>query len=152
MTLMDVLIIIFAVVVVIGFGLYYLNRWASKKMTAQQDAIAKNKQNMTIFVIDKKHDYAKNVNLPKMVAEQLPKTTKLMKMYFVQAKIGPQILTLICDKHIYNNLTPKKSVQVEMAGLYIVGVKGLKSAEEMKKIEKEKKKSEKQAQKAESKK
>jgi len=60
-------------------------------------------------------------------------------MYFAQVKIGPQIITMICDKNVYNALPLKKTVKIEIAGLYIVSVVGMKSPEQMKAIEKEKK-------------
>ena len=60
-------------------------------------------------------------------------------MNFVKAKIGPQIMTLICDKNVYNALPLKKNVKVELAGIYISNMQGLKSKEEMKALAKEKK-------------
>ena len=60
-------------------------------------------------------------------------------MYFVKVKIGPQILTLLTDKRVYNALPTKKSVKIEVAGLYITNMIGMKSPEEMKKAEKAKK-------------
>ncbi|MCC8097529.1 MAG: hypothetical protein LIO44_03020, partial [Eubacterium sp.] len=80
-----------------------------------------------------------NVNLPKIVKDQMPKLGKHMKMYFVQAKIGPQIVTLITDKNVYNAIPVKKNVKAEIAGLYIVSIAGLKSAQEMKQKKKDKK-------------
>lgn len=62
-----------------------------------------------------------------------------MKMNFVQVKVGPQILTLIADKRVFDAMPLKKTVKVEIAGLYIVNIVGMKSAEEMKAIAKAKK-------------
>lgn len=146
-TFSDVLIIIFIVVGIIVAGLYFLNKWASKKMREHDDVIDRTKQKATIYVIDKKKDYAKNANFPKTVTDNMPKMGKRMKLYMVQAKIGPQIHTLLTDKDQYEALHPKKNAQVELAGMYIVSVQGQKSSQERKEIEKEKKRKEKEAKK-----
>lgn len=134
----DIIIIVMAIVVAIIAGLYFLNKWAYKKMDGQQAIIDKAKTLTNIYVIDKKKDKISNVNMPKAVVDQMPKIYKFMKMRFVQAKIGPQIITLICDKNVFEALPTKKSVKVELAGLYIVGMPGLKSKKEMKAAKKEK--------------
>ncbi len=144
----DILLILVMVLAAAVVGLFFLSRWATNKYDTQQETIEKIKQSATIYVISKKHDKASNVNLPKVVMEQMPKMGKMMKMYFVQAKIGPQIMTLITDKNVYNAIPVKKNVKAELAGLYIVSIAGLKSPEEIKKIKKEKKKKEKEEAKA----
>ena len=136
---LDIVLIVFVVVVVILAALYFLNRWASKRMSTQQGMIEKTKQAASIYVIDMRRDKAANVSLPKAVMDNLPRAARLMKMYFVQAKIGPQIMTLICEKPVYNALAVKKTFQVELAGIYIVSVKGMKSAYEVKQAKKAKK-------------
>ena len=135
----DIILLVVLGVAAVVAGLYFLNRWAYKKMDAQQSLIDSQKMTQTIYVIDKKRDKVTNINLPKAVISQMPKTAKLMKMCFVQAKIGPQIMTFMCDKNVYAALPVKKSVKVELAGIYIVNMVGMKSKEEIKKIEKEKK-------------
>jgi hypothetical protein len=45
-------------------------------------------------------------------------------MPIVKAKVGPQIATLLCDKNIYDNLPVKKTVKVELAGVYITSIIG----------------------------
>jgi len=145
---LDIIIIVFAALVAIGIGLYFLNRWATRRYSQQQDMVAKNKQAASIYVIDKKHDKAANVQgLPKMVVDNLPKTAKVAKMYFVKAKVGPQIITLMADKNTYNALDIKKTFQVELAGIYIVSVKGAKSAFEVKEAKKAKERKKKEAEK-----
>lgn len=108
-------------------------------MATQQDMIEKSKMTMSIFVLDKKKDKITNVNLPKAVADQMPKHYKFMKMPIVRAKVGPQILTLLCDKNVYEALPIKKNVSVELAGIYIISMKGMKSKKEMKQFKKDKK-------------
>lgn len=146
------------VIIVLGLAilaLYLLNRWSSKKMMEQQTLIDKTKMNASIYVIDKKKEKVTKVNLPKTVAEQMPKYYRFMKMPFVKAKIGPQIATLMCNKDVFDALPLKKNVSVELSGIYIVSMKGMKSKAELKKIKKDKeaaKKKEESEKKAEKKK
>ena len=123
----DILVISFIVVAVIALALFFLNRWASKRMVEQKMMIERTKQPASIYVIDKKRDKIDNANFPKVVQEQIPKWNKLMKMYLVKAKIGPQIATLMCDKEVFDALPLKKTVKVDIAGMYIVSMKGMKS-------------------------
>ncbi|MCL2350013.1 MAG: hypothetical protein FWC67_00900 [Defluviitaleaceae bacterium] len=145
----DYAVVVLAVLVALGAGFYFLNRWANRRYSAQQDMVAKNKQAAKIFVIDKKQDKAANVNLPKAIIENLPRTAKMMKMNFVKAKVGPQIVTLMCDKNIYEHIDLKKDYHVELAGIYIVSVKGAKTKFEKKEAGKAKKKMAKEKNKAE---
>ncbi len=136
----DIILIVLIIVGIVGVALYFLNKWASAKMTEQDQMIEQTRQPANIYVIDKKKDKIDNVNMPKIVTDQMPKRMKFMKMYFIKAKIGPQIMTLICQKEIYNALSVKKNYKVDLAGIYIVSVSGMKSKEEMKALKKEKKK------------
>jgi len=117
-------------------------------MVEQQEIIERTRQTVTLFIIDKKRDKVQNANLPKSVIEQMPKYSKFLKMYLVKAKIGPQILTLICDKKVFNALPVKKTVKVDLAGIYITEMKGMKTDEELKALKKAKKEKEKAAKKA----
>lgn len=125
-------IIAFVIALAAFGGFYFLNRWAGRKMLDQQEAIEKTKQTAAIYIIDKKKMRPGDANLPKSVVQQMPRYAKLMRMPLVKAKVGPQILTLMCDKNVFEALPLKKSVTVEIAGLYIVGMRGLRSAKEMK--------------------
>lgn len=129
----DVLIIILVVVAIILAFLYYFNKKSMRKMIEAQDFIENNRTTVQIFVIDKKQEKPSPSNLPKAVYEQMPKTTKMRKANLVRAKIGPQITTLICDKPVYNVLPVKKSIKVDLAGMYIVGITGMNLEDKKKK-------------------
>ncbi|HAG04852.1 MAG TPA: hypothetical protein DCG28_05355 [Lachnospiraceae bacterium] len=144
---LDIVIIVVIILAVLAFALYRLNKWAYKKIDTQNAAIEQTKMTQKAYIISKKRDKIENVNLPKVVYEKLPFYAKFIKMNFVQCKIGPQIVTLMAQKNVYEALPVKKSVTVDIAGLYIVGMKGMKSEEEMKQIKKEKKQKEKEAKK-----
>jgi hypothetical protein len=130
MTSGDILLIVVVVIAALIAGLYFLNRWAYKKMDAQNEAINQHKMSQQAYIIDKKRCRITEVKMPKAVYEQLPRAAKYMKMNFVQCKIGPQIVTLIADKRVYKALQPKTSVKIEIAGLYIVNKVGMKTIEE----------------------
>jgi hypothetical protein len=121
----DILIIVAIAVLVIGLGFYFFNKWASRRMADQQDMVQRNKQTVSIYVIDKKKDRVSNAHFPKAIQDQLPKWSRIMKMPLVKAKIGPQITTLLCDAKVFPALPLKKNVSVELAGMYIVGMKGM---------------------------
>ncbi|PKM53683.1 MAG: hypothetical protein CVV00_11295, partial [Firmicutes bacterium HGW-Firmicutes-5] len=84
------------------------------------------KMTVTILVIDKKKMRIKDSNLPKVVQDQVPAYLKLRKMPLVKAKIGPKITTLMCDEKVFKELPVKKNVKVDIAGMYIIGIKNYK--------------------------
>jgi len=127
----DWAIIAAVVLVVIVAALYFLNRWAGKRMATQNEMVEKHKQTVTIYVIDKKKDKVTNANLPKAMASQIPRMGRMMKMPLVKAKVGKDIMTLMCDNKVFPALPVKKNVTVEMAGIYIVGMKGMKTKSEL---------------------
>ena len=135
----DIMVLIFIIVVALGAALYFLNKWASTKMVEQQETMDRVKQMVTIFVIDKKKEKPVNSTLPKEVKASLPKVYRFMKMPLVKAKVGSQIITLISDQKVFDALPIKKNVRVEIAGMYIAGMQGLKSKKQMQELAKSKK-------------
>jgi len=127
----DVMILIAIILGVIVAALYFLNKWAGKRMANQQEMVERHKQTATIYIIDKKKDKITNANLPKAMASQVPRMGRLMKMPLVKAKIGPQIMTLLCDNAVFPALPVKKNVTVEIAGAYIVSMKGMKTKKQL---------------------
>ncbi|MCL2851729.1 MAG: hypothetical protein FWE20_01655 [Defluviitaleaceae bacterium] len=128
---LDILLIVTVVLIAIFVGLYFLNRWSSTKMVEQQKMIDQTKQSMAIFTIDKKKCRPSEASLPKVVSDNMPRRAKIMKMPFVKAKVGAQIMTFMCDPKVYEAIPLQKQVNVDVAGIYIVDFKGRKSAEEM---------------------
>ena len=104
-----------------------------KKVTQAQDFIEQNKMTTQIFVIDKKMEKPTPSNVTKAVYDQLPKTAKIRKMPLVKAKVGPQIVNLMCDKSVFEIMPMKKNVKVELAGIYIVKIQGTNLANKKKK-------------------
>lgn len=118
--------IILAVVIIalVAFGVY---AWKNYKKYQEQEAlIAQNKQIMTMLIIDKKIMKIKDANLPKVVMDQMPKMLRGSKMPIVKAKVGPKVMTLFADRKIFDDLPVKAEAKVEVAGMYIVGVKSVR--------------------------
>ena len=134
MGIWDILFLIVIVVLVLGVAFYFLNRWAAKKTTEQHEMVNQHKQTVSVYVIDKKKDKLTNANLPKAMVEQVPRLGKIMKMPLVKVKLGPRLMTMVCDKDVFDALPLKKTVTVEVAGAYIVGMKGMKTKKEMAEI------------------
>ena len=128
MTLSDIFLLVATVIGLILLGLYFLNRWAGKKYDSQQVLIDKAKVTTTIFVLSKKKMWLKDVKFPKPVTQSIPWFYKLLKLPVVQAKIGNQIMCLICEKKVFKTIELKKNSKVELAGIYILGYAGQKNS------------------------
>ena len=129
----DIMIIIIVLLAIGIFFAYRMNRKAMGQMIQAQDFIDANRQTVQIFVIDKRNEKPSASNMPKAVFEQLPQKAKARKAFLVRAKVGPQIVTLMCDKPVYNVMPVKKNVKVELAGMYIVGITGMNLEDKKKK-------------------
>ena len=46
------------------------------------------------------------------------------KVPIVKAKIGPRIMSLICEDKIFDLIPVKKEIRATISGIYIMGVKG----------------------------
>ena len=60
-----------------------------------------------------------------MVIDQSPRMLRGSKLPIVKAKVGPQIMSLVCDEKIFDSVPVKKEVKAVISGIYITGVKGL---------------------------
>lgn len=106
-----------------GFGIFYLRKNVKKKMDDQQSLVNQHKVVTPILVLEKRKDKVSNANMPKTVKEQIPKVYKIRKVPLVKAKIGAQVMDLLCDESVFDKLPEKKTVKVELAGIYIAGIK-----------------------------
>ena len=120
-----VLIVVAVVLLVLIAVLYFLGKKAQKKQAEQQEMLEANKQSMSMLIIDKKRMRLKDAGLPQMVLDQTPKAMRRAKMPLIKAKIGPQIMSLICDEKIFDNVPVKKEVKAVISGIYVLDVKGL---------------------------
>ena len=134
-----VLLVILAILIVAVVVLYFLGRKMQKKQEEQQQQIEAYKQNVTMLVIDKKIMKLKEAGLPQAVIDNTPKMMRRSKLPIVKAKVGPQIVTLVCDQKIFDLVPVKKEVKAVVSGLYITEVKGLRGPIENKDEKKKKK-------------
>ena len=124
-TLSIVLLVILAVLVVAVIVLYFVGKKAQKKQSEQQAQIDAMKQTVSMLIIDKKRMKLRDAGLPQMVLEQTPKMMRGVKLPVVKAKVGPQVMTLICEEKIFDSVPVKKEVKAVVSGIYITDVKGL---------------------------
>ena len=124
-TWMIVLLVILAIMVVAVVALYFIGKKVQKRQNEQQAQIDAVKQTVSMLIIDKKRMKLKDAGLPQAVVEQTPKMMRRLKLPVVKAKVGPQIMTLICDEKIFDSVPVKKEVKAVVSGIYITDVKGL---------------------------
>lgn len=122
---MIVLIIILAVLAGIAVLLYFLGKKAQKREEEQKQQIDAMKQTVSMLIIDKKRMKIKESGLPQAVIDQTPKLMRWSKLPIVKAKVGPQIMSLVCDDKIFDNVPVKKEVKATVSGIYITSVKGI---------------------------
>ncbi len=120
-----VLLIITAVVIAATIGLYFLGKRAEKKQAEQDEKVEATAQNVSMLIIDKKKLRMKDSGLPESIIAQTPFYARIAKVPIVKAKVGPQMMTLICDAAIFDEIPLKKEVKARVSGLYIKSVRGL---------------------------
>ena len=121
-----VLLVILAILIVAVVVLYFLGRKMQKKQEEQQQQIEAYKQNVTMLVIDKKIMKLKEAGLPQSVIDNTPKMMRRSKLPIVKAKVGPQIVTLVCDQKIFDLVPVKKEVKATVSGIYLTSVKAVR--------------------------
>ena len=125
-TFWNVLIVILLVLVIALALLYYFGQKAQKKQAAQQEQLEATRQVVSMLIIDKKRMRIKDSGLPQMVIDQTPKMMRRSKLPIVKAKIGPQIMSLICDEKIFDYVPVKKEVKAVVSGIYITEIKSVR--------------------------
>ena len=120
-----VLLVILAVLIVAIIALFFVGKKAQKGQAQQQEQINANKQTVSMLIIDKKKMKLKESGLPQAVIAQTPKLMRGSKLPIVKAKIGPQVMSLVCDEKIFESVPVKKEVKAVVSGIYITDVKGL---------------------------
>lgn len=121
--------IIFAIIMVVIIGLlialYFVGNKMQKTQLAQREQIQAAAQPANLFIIDKKIMPMKDAKLPKAVMEQAPKRYQKAKVPIVKAKIGPQVMTLICDDAIFDDIPKHGEVKAMLSGIYIVSARAV---------------------------
>ena len=120
-TLVIVLVVIAALVALYIFG----SKMQKKQEKAQADMMV-GAQTYSILVIDKKKMKLKEAGFPAIVLEQTPKYLRNSKVPVVKAKIGPKVMSLMCEPKVFDLIPVKKEVKAVMNGIYIIDVKGMR--------------------------
>ena len=120
-------IVMLVVIVLLIAALVALSIYGKKLQDRQEDSqrqLQEAAQSAKLLVIDKKKMKFKDSGLPPMVLEQVPKYMRGRKVPIVKAKIGPRIMSLICEDKIFDLIPVKKEIRATISGIYIMGVKG----------------------------
>lgn len=120
-----VLIVICVILIAAIIALYFFGKKAEKRQQEQQAQMDAMKQTVSMLIIDKKRMKIKDSGLPQAVIDQTPKLMRGSKLPIVKAKVGPQVLSLVCDEKIFDMVPVKKEVKATVSGMYITAVKGL---------------------------
>ena len=120
-----VLIVVTVLMLAAVIALYFLGKKAEKRKAEQDEQMAAVSQSVSMLIIDKKRMRMKDAGLPEQVLASAPWYAKNAKLPIVKAKVGPQIMSLICEESIYDEIPVKKEVKASVSGLYITKVKGL---------------------------
>ena len=121
-----VLIVIAVALLAFTIAMYFMGKKAQKRQEEQNEQLAATAQTVSMLIIDKKRMRLKDSGLPTIVLEQSNALLRNSKVPIVKAKIGPKVMTFICDASIYDNIPVKKEVKAVVSGLYITEVKGLR--------------------------
>lgn len=127
-TALTVLAIVAVVFIVAMVVLYFVGKKLQKRQDEAEEQMKEAAQTFSILVIDKKKMKLSEANLPKVVLEQTPKYLRRSKVPIVKAKIGPKVMSMMCDPKIYDIIPVKKEVKAVISGIYITDVKGLRSS------------------------
>ena len=117
-------ILIILVGIAAGYvGYRFLKKKMQGKMDDQQTLVNQHKVPASILVLEKRKDRLTHANVPKPVIEQIPKVYKIKKVPIVKAKIGSQVMDLMCDEDLYDKIPVGRMIRVDLAGIFIAGIK-----------------------------
>lgn len=120
------MIVIIVVLVAACIVLYFLGKKAEKKQAEQKEQMDAVAQTVSMLIIDKKKLKLKEAGLPAVVMENTPKYLRRTKVPVVKAKVGPKIMTLMCDARVFEVIPVKKEIKAVVSGLYITGIKSVR--------------------------
>ena len=119
-------IILLVVLIAVLIVLYFVGKKMQKRQDENNAMLQANKQYVSMLIIDKKRMKIRDAGLPQAVIDQTPKALRGSKMPIVKAKLGPQIMTMACDKDVFDVLPLQKECKVEVSGMYITGIKAVR--------------------------
>ena len=123
-TPMIIMLIVLVVLIGVCVALYFFGK--QKKQAEQQQQMDAVAQTISMLIIDKKKMKLKDAGLPAVVLENTPKYLRRSKVPVVKAKVGPKVMTLMCDAKVFEVLPVKKEAKVVVSGIYITGIKSVR--------------------------
>ncbi len=120
-----IMLVVLVLLTAAMIALYFIGKRTQKKQEEQRELMDANKQTVSMLIIDKKRMKLKESGLPQIVIDQTPRYLRGSKLPVIKAKVGPQIMTLICEEKIFDNVPTKKEVKAVVSGIYVLDVKGL---------------------------
>ena len=120
------MIVIIVILIVACVVLYFLGKKAEKKQAEQKEQMDAVAQTVSMLIIDKKKLKLRDAGLPAVVLENTPKYLRRAKVPVVKAKVGPKIMTLMCDGRVFEVIPVKKEIKAVVSGLYITGIKSVR--------------------------
>ena len=122
-TIVMLVVLVGLMAALVGLSIY--GKKLQERQEQSQQELENASQNVSLLVIDKKRMKLKEAGLPQLILDQTPKYMRGRKVPIVKAKIGPKIMSFICDEKIFEVIPVKKEVRAMISGIYIMGVKGL---------------------------
>lgn len=123
-----VFLVIIALLIAALVAIYFWGKRMEKKQEEQQEQLRATAQSVSMLIIDKKRMKIKDAGLPATVLQNTPKYLRRAKVPVVKAKVGPKIMTLMCDERIFPLIPLKKEVKAVVSGIYITDVKGIRGS------------------------
>ena len=120
-----VMLVILVVLIAALVALSIYGKKLQERQEQSQQQLEDASQSVSLLVIDKKRMKLKEAGLPQLILDQTPKYMRGRKVPIVKAKIGPKIMSFICDEKIFEIIPVKKEVRAVISGIYIMGVKGV---------------------------
>ena len=120
------MIVVIVVLLAACIALYFFGKKAQKKQAEQQEQMEAAAQTVSMLIIYKKKMKLKEAGLPAVVLENTPKYLRRTKVPVVKAKVGPKIMTLMCENKVFEVIPVKKEVKAVVSGLYITGIKSVR--------------------------
>ena len=121
-----VLTVILVLVIAACVALYIFGKKAEKKQAAQREQMEAAAQVISMLIIENKKMKLKEAGLPAAVIENTPKYLRRTKIPVVKAKIGPRIMTLMCENKVFEVMPVKKEIKAVVSGLYITEIKSVR--------------------------
>lgn len=119
-------IVVIVLLIASIIAMYFLGKKQQKKQEEAQAQMKSMAQHVSMLVIDKKRMKIKEAGFPAVVLENVPKYLRWTKVCVVKAKVGPKIVSLMCDEKIFPLVPVKKEVKAVISGIYITDVKGMR--------------------------